>query len=661
MNKFLSSQIEKALGEKCPLPDNFQVLLKMVSDTYDQFESEQKNLELQLSGKEEQVNESKYKSLFEEMADGVYKSTNEGKFVDVNPALVKMLGYDSKEELLSIDIKTKLYFEASERDNAVLQNNINGLAVFRLRKKDGSEIWFEERGSYVSDGNGSTIYHEGILRDVTKRIQTEFELLKSQKETADYKKALNQSLIVSITDKNGDFTFANSNFCNISKFDVEELTGKSQDIIYSEHHTNDFVNAIQNTISTGKVWRGEVKHKSKEGNFYWVDSAIVPFLDDLGKPYQYLTISIDVTERKLADEALLANELKFRSMIEHNEDMISMFDAQGNFTYVSPAILKEFNFTFEECLTLNSMQIIHPEDQPMMASFLSEVMHVQAIPFKCPIFRIRKKDGTNVWVEGTLTNLLKNDGVKAIVANFKDITKRREYEEQLKSRNSELMKSNMELDKFVYSVSHDLRAPLSSMLGVIGISEEETKEPETKEHLGMLKASIKKLDLSISDILDYSRNSRMEVNKEKIDLRELLLEITNNLKYQSKNKVEIKVDLNEAFPFISDKNRVNIILNNLISNAINYQDPKNTDPLVNVKIDMSDTETNIVVKDNGIGINKDLQEKIFEMFFRGSENSDGSGLGLYIVKESVEKLNGKIEVKSAPGKGSEFCILIPHK
>ena len=119
--------------------------------------------------------------------------------------------------------------------------------------------------------------------------------------------------------------------------------------------------------------------------------------------------------------------------------------------------------------------------------------------------------------------------------------------------------------------------------------------------------------------------------------------------------------MDESRPLITDKNRLNIILNNLISNAITYQDPSKNDPLVNIKVDMSDTETNIIVKDNGIGISKELQEKIFDMFFRGSENSDGSGLGLYIVKESVEKLNGTINVRSVPGKGSEFRVLIPNK
>jgi len=196
MNKFLQSHIEQVLGENADLPDNFKKLFRLISDSFDQLIE----------------SENKYRSLFDEMADGAYKSTPDGKFIDVNPAFVKMLGYESKEELMSIDIKSKLYFEASERDNAVLQDNTQGLAVFRLRKKDGSEIWVEDRGQYVTDEKGILLYHEGILRDVTKRIHTEFELMRSQKETADYKKALNQSLIVSITDKNGVFTFANSNF-----------------------------------------------------------------------------------------------------------------------------------------------------------------------------------------------------------------------------------------------------------------------------------------------------------------------------------------------------------------------------------------------------------------------------------------------------------------
>jgi len=225
-----------------------------------------------------------------------------------------------------------------------------------------------------------------------------------------------------------------------------------------------------------------------------------------------------------------------------------------------------------------------------------------------------------------------------------------------------LMKANQELDKFVYSVSHDLRAPLSSMKGVIGISKGETTDTLLTENFDYLEGSIKKLDTFILDILDYSRNSRLEVKREEINFKEMLNDISDNLKYMSGStrKVDIKININNGKTFYSDRSRLNVLLNNLISNAIRYQNPVINDPFVNVKIDMSDTETNIVIKDNGIGISKENLGKIFDMFYRVSDNSIGSGLGLYIVKETINKLSGKIEVESELGKGTAFNIQLPN-
>jgi len=232
----------------------------------------------------------------------------------------------------------------------------------------------------------------------------------------------------------------------------------------------------------------------------------------------------------------------------------------------------------------------------------------------------------------------------------------------LEEKNAELKKTNMELDKFVYSVSHDLRAPLSSMLGIIEISEEETKEPMQLEHLGMLKGSIKRLDTFIQDILNYSRNSRMEVQKEEINFKEILNDISNNLKYIGGNnqKAEININVDEKSAFRSDKTRLQVVLNNLISNAIRYQNPKTEKPIIEVRIATTDKGAHIVVKDNGIGISKENQAKVFDMFYRVSKNSVGSGLGLYIVKETIDKLNGTVEVESEIGKGSTFGIHLPN-
>ena len=232
----------------------------------------------------------------------------------------------------------------------------------------------------------------------------------------------------------------------------------------------------------------------------------------------------------------------------------------------------------------------------------------------------------------------------------------------LEEKNAELKKTNMELDRFVYSVSHDLRAPLSSMLGIIDISAEETKEPLQREHLGMLKGNIKRLDSFIQDILNYSRNSRLEIQQEVINFKELLIEITKNLKYIGGNNKEpqINISIEDKSPFYSDKTRISVIMNNLISNAIRYQDPKTEKSVIDIKIETGAVNANIRIQDNGIGISRENHPKIFDMFYRISKNSVGSGLGLYIVKETVDKLKGTVQVESEVGKGSIFVVRLPN-
>jgi signal transduction histidine kinase len=241
-------------------------------------------------------------------------------------------------------------------------------------------------------------------------------------------------------------------------------------------------------------------------------------------------------------------------------------------------------------------------------------------------------------------------------------------EEQLQKKallqsNQDLKKSNKELDSFVYSVSHDLRAPLSSMLGVVGLCEMAPMDPFMQKNVTLLKSSIKKLDGFIMDILDYSRNSRLEVDRQEIHFNDLLTDISNNLKFMGtddQRKVDIRTTIRNGVIFYSDKTRIGIILNNLISNSIRYQNPQAPDPYVEINVQVSDSAADILVKDNGIGIDRENHIKIFNMFYRVSTKSVGSGLGLYIVKEAVEKLQGAIELKSEPGKGSEFSIRLPN-
>lgn len=234
-------------------------------------------------------------------------------------------------------------------------------------------------------------------------------------------------------------------------------------------------------------------------------------------------------------------------------------------------------------------------------------------------------------------------------------------EVRLQQKNQELENTNKELDRFVYSASHDLSAPLKSILGLVTISRLETDSPAPR-YLNEIEQSVLKLDSFIAEILDYSRNKRLDVTAEQIELKKLCEEILENLRYLE-NYARIKIELEEFEPGIihQDKVRLKIILSNLISNAIKFQkkDPTHQ-PLIRISSKRKSEKTVIQVEDNGEGIKPELSPKIFDMFFRASDRASGSGLGLYIAKESASKIGAKISHHSEFGRGSVFTVELPE-
>jgi len=246
--------------------------------------------------------------------------------------------------------------------------------------------------------------------------------------------------------------------------------------------------------------------------------------------------------------------------------------------------------------------------------------------------------------------------------NFSDITYSKNAERILTLKNIELQKTNAELDNFVYSTSHELRAPLMSVLGLINLIEAESCQIEKGVYVGLMKESIKKLDKIIHDIVDYARNARSEISNMPIEFASVMENIGSNTNSMSAlKKVELRSHINQSLPFHSDARRVEIVLRNLISNSIKFFNELAEYPYVEVMIEVERRFANIRVQDNGRGIPESHLPRIFEMFFRGDEQSAGSGIGLYIVKEIIEKLNGSIHVESTLGKGTIFNILLPNQ
>lgn len=235
--------------------------------------------------------------------------------------------------------------------------------------------------------------------------------------------------------------------------------------------------------------------------------------------------------------------------------------------------------------------------------------------------------------------------------------------EELKLANYELVKANTELDNFVYSVSHNLRGPISSVLGLINLARSEGPEANAvlAPYFTMMEQSIKRLDETIREILDYSHNSRDAIELEEIDGVKMGQQTFEKLKYMhGAERIRFEVLCESDSTFMSDARRMSVIFSNLIANSIKYSDHTKADKFLRIHIAVGEKIT-IEFEDNGVGIPEKYFTRIFDMFYRVNERSDGAGLGLYIAKESVEKLNGQISVESQLGKGSKFRIEIPSE
>lgn len=227
--------------------------------------------------------------------------------------------------------------------------------------------------------------------------------------------------------------------------------------------------------------------------------------------------------------------------------------------------------------------------------------------------------------------------------------------------NDSLLKCNKELDRFVYSISHDLRAPIASIKGLLNLTDTEEDPEAIAQYLGLMRNSVVRMERFITNLLNYSKSNRQENTPEKVDFSELIENTASSLRYLPD---AFKIDLiQEHFGnclFYTDLPKLQIILSNLLSNAIQYHNLAQVNPYIKVSTYCNQKEAIIEIQDNGQGIRPAYHKKIFDMFFRANENSRGNGLGLYIVKDTTEKLNGQISFTSAPAKGSTFKLVLPN-
>ncbi len=326
---------------------------------------------------------------------------------------------------------------------------------------------------------------------------------------------------------------------------------------------------------------------------------------------------------------------------------------------------------FKDLLGLSSLEnmqmsydflqtMIHPEDKERATGLINYAIE-QGTTYQYELRLKLKTDGFRWFLVSGIVST-KIESPQLAVGSIIDIHDRKLAEQQLRGKNEELEKTNRELDRFVYSASHDMRAPLSTLRGLLNLAKKTYQPSDLDDYHEKMVNRIHTMEGFIKEVTDYSRNSRLEIKSLKINLRSLVEEVKNSFEFLSNEAhVEFKIEIDPEFELYSDKERLKVILNNLVSNAIKYYDANKLKRFVTFQASVENSYCLITITDNGIGVEAEYLEKMFDMFFRASERSDGSGLGLYIVKETLQRLKGEISCQSEVGVGTTFEVRLPSE
>ena len=518
------------------------------------------------------------------------------------------------------------------------------------------------------------LYSGAFLSDQIQKRKTEYqeEIQTQENRYVSLMENMNDGLVY--VDNEYKLVYVNDRFCEITGYSREALLGTSIMELSPQDKLNTKPFEFFRSLTEGKNVRCECIMRKLNGEVIYVQMSGSPYLDERGEKIGSMVVFADIHALKSAQELLKKREEGYRTFIDqsavgiwraeyrqpipitlpHNEQVELLLDS-GIIAECNDFMARMYGYSSSNDLVGRKIRDFYyiennydeEKTRELLTSFIKNNYKISNAESKeLDLYgnvRFMLNNNIGIVEQG---HLMRTWGVQT------DITDRKKTEK-------ELLETNQELDTFFYKASHDLKGPLASVMGIVNLARLENKDEVIDKYFDMVETSIRRLDRTLLDLIDLARTRKGTSKLSVINVKGLVDEILHSLKHlPTYDRINFEIKIDQSVEITTDKVLLLSIFQNLIHNAINYCNQQS--PWIRVKVEATGRGIELEVADNGKGIPEPVKNRVFEMFYRGHPDSNGSGLGLFIVKNALDKMKGKIRFVSEQGKGTIFYVSIPN-